>query len=883
MLEDGHQTPTSYGDISIAGSAHAHLGDQYVSQLTQNLSIYLQSPESTTNRSLAGFNFSDARTSGLSHRDGLRFTTDRLRALPRAAREDAERCLSSLLTQAARLAPILGSIQQGTRQKSLDVREASLPSIRGPCSGTCTENETHLSTVLSSGKPSFTNGNRTTRTVRQKRVNDFLAFASLFLALFLYRTASTDELLGILSKLHTLLARIRDEKLASCMSTFLALLAFHFLQQAQSARSLTEYSGDCVYFEDMYGICSSVPLAVFSGFHTFEGWLKDRYKGSNAEEFIWSGNYNINIGRRDGPILDVLNRIDNQSLLPRLRLVMAVFWAKTVCKCPDCSEQIQISAGNWLSWYVLIAQSQISVLICTATSTYCRRQFLVRETAPASTKPYALSLPASQKYAAQRHQASNSNDYGTGDIRDAAASGAIRFGSLRNIDFNVSQITLVSTTESNTDESSSSSEYDSDDLWGESEEHDLALTLEPDTKQNVSLDDRIKQLLDKMPFSEPLAANDAMPSSIPAPMETTLSVDQHLVHDTGKSTRPIKVDAALSREVDATLSDIVSGIIDLDHSLSSLRMAAAREQLHRRFQAIRQVLAKHWSSLCLFLESSNEAEGLWLQVRHVRDKLKGSGRSAHTIEESGVLSEVEALLSQLIKAASVEANAGMSAVQSQEDLRKPEIATTQATITAVAQIVAVTNTTNVRARQYLQATDGNVEEAVTLFYESMPTALSTSASLSQRQNESNTDADHNLDPLRSYLVNDGASQSIGMCHASQQIYRSLAAVFRPDISERTVINESALGRNPLNRFPDVQYTAFGTIVGQTRMEYALGPPGLVLRSSFLVLSDSNNDLAPKGTAALLIGSDIAKACINQNIEFAEQSFKLNHSAWRFVV
>ena len=189
-----------------------------------------------------------------------------------------------------------------------------------------------------------------TRMSQMKKTRRFTTFAALFVALYLHRTASAAQLVNLLSQMHALLTRVKDEQLSLCMTALLSLLCLVFLERAQNTSALTDLSGDCVELEDMYGKILPVPLIFLEGTNTFAGFLLDQYAGSDAESFIRDGHYNITIGRRDGPAFNQTEAEDRKRLVPSIRLIMAVHWRRLVRWCSVCTHALCVTVGTWIAW-----------------------------------------------------------------------------------------------------------------------------------------------------------------------------------------------------------------------------------------------------------------------------------------------------------------------------------------------------------------------------------------------------------------------------------------------------------------------------------------------------------------------------------------------------
>lgn len=113
------------------------------------------------------------------------------------------------------------------------------------------------------------------RDGQNRALGDFLTYCAIFVSFFVYRTASSAELLATVAKLHVLLLRIRDDKISTCLAALLTVFVYRLLQQASAQKSVSEFSGDCILFEDVFSNICSVPLCYFQGPHIFEGLLRE--------------------------------------------------------------------------------------------------------------------------------------------------------------------------------------------------------------------------------------------------------------------------------------------------------------------------------------------------------------------------------------------------------------------------------------------------------------------------------------------------------------------------------------------------------------------------------------------------------------------------------
>lgn len=180
----------------------------------------------------------------------------------------------------------------------------------------------------------------------------FLILGAVLIAAIQNRNTSFSELRALLQSLQSMIARMRDHRLAPYASTFVAVLALCLMRKSYSPRSLTE---PLAILHDPYQKDLHVPVAYFDSLNILKSFLKDQYAGSNAELFIEGNLFNIAINRRDGTKLDLLKLGVGQRIESKTRLVMAVVWRLLVKRCPDCdSAPLSFEADNWLYWYVLL-------------------------------------------------------------------------------------------------------------------------------------------------------------------------------------------------------------------------------------------------------------------------------------------------------------------------------------------------------------------------------------------------------------------------------------------------------------------------------------------------------------------------------------------------
>ncbi|KAK5329137.1 hypothetical protein LTR70_000974 [Exophiala xenobiotica] len=313
--DDDEQT-TTYGAIVVRDCASAHVGDTYHSHVVENLHVYLSAAEGIVN-------LKSRLPLRLPHATSLaeRLQTSRDEPL---LKPEASRAPQIVLNAAARLEHNERAFELKTalsfvvqHASELNIRPARLAALlqqvlvqitraSAKARTTLGPKSSLSSTRLSPAEYRMSSRQRAVMLTQARRDSehdgqsramwDFLTYCAIFVTFFVYRTASSAELLATVAKLHALLLRIRDDKICTCLAALLTVFVYRLLQQASAQKSISEFSGDCVLFEDLFSNICSVPLCYFQGPYIFEGFLREHYQGSVAEYFIDHGLYNITFG-----------------------------------------------------------------------------------------------------------------------------------------------------------------------------------------------------------------------------------------------------------------------------------------------------------------------------------------------------------------------------------------------------------------------------------------------------------------------------------------------------------------------------------------------------------------------------------------------------------
>lgn len=72
------------------------------------------------------------------------------------------------------------------------------------------------------------------------------------------------------------------------------------LYNSVRGRSLSEMSGDCVWFEDVYQMRVKIPIACLADSEMLSSFFSSHYRCTSAEHFIADRQYNLFAGGRDG-------------------------------------------------------------------------------------------------------------------------------------------------------------------------------------------------------------------------------------------------------------------------------------------------------------------------------------------------------------------------------------------------------------------------------------------------------------------------------------------------------------------------------------------------------------------------------------------------------
>ena len=132
-----------------------------------------------------------------------------------------------------------------------------------------------------------------------------------------------------------------------------ALFAFalaRYLCLPAIGRALSELSGDSITLQDPFGVERRVPLTHCENFIMLKAYLKVRLSGTVAETFVDNNQFNLTMGKRNGPAVrrsdwSKMGRIKKHS-----RVVMAVYLRKNNAECSFCHQLMTMSVDGHFSW-----------------------------------------------------------------------------------------------------------------------------------------------------------------------------------------------------------------------------------------------------------------------------------------------------------------------------------------------------------------------------------------------------------------------------------------------------------------------------------------------------------------------------------------------------
>lgn len=168
-----------------------------------------------------------------------------------------------------------------------------------------------------------------------------LALPTALLVVLACRSTSVDELCHILSKIqHDPLFPALTAVVGWCLRTF-------FVRSALQ-RGPSQFTGDCMMFEDVYRIQRSVPAAYLADPEILEGFFRSHYRGSSAQRYIEEKQYTLMIRGRYVTLTEFC-------AYPHPcggRLAMAVMLRAYSYSCPRCTNLLEDNYADAFEWYV---------------------------------------------------------------------------------------------------------------------------------------------------------------------------------------------------------------------------------------------------------------------------------------------------------------------------------------------------------------------------------------------------------------------------------------------------------------------------------------------------------------------------------------------------
>lgn len=110
--------------------------------------------------------------------------------------------------------------------------------------------------------------------------------------------------------------------------------------------------GGWIIPEDPFRIERRIPMSHCEHFKMLEALLSVRLAGTTAEAFLKVGQFNLTLGKRDGPAIRKSDWSAKGRIKPQYRVVMAVYLKKGDARCMECQSELRMSTTGQFAWYV---------------------------------------------------------------------------------------------------------------------------------------------------------------------------------------------------------------------------------------------------------------------------------------------------------------------------------------------------------------------------------------------------------------------------------------------------------------------------------------------------------------------------------------------------
>lgn len=113
---------------------------------------------------------------------------------------------------------------------------------------------------------------------------------------------------------------------------------------------LSELSGDCVVFEDVFNICRDVPLTYFASVHILSGFFRTHYQGTSAEYLVETRQYTLLSGRYCYSDIYDLESICSGLPVSGRFLLMAARYKASKPRCLGCTNKLEKECAGGYRW-----------------------------------------------------------------------------------------------------------------------------------------------------------------------------------------------------------------------------------------------------------------------------------------------------------------------------------------------------------------------------------------------------------------------------------------------------------------------------------------------------------------------------------------------------
>lgn len=139
------------------------------------------------------------------------------------------------------------------------------------------------------------------------------------------------------------------------LSLLPALVAFaiaRYLCFPRLAKAISDLSGGYAIIQDPFLIDIPVPVSHCEDFEMVRAFLRVRLAGTAAEAFIKTEQFNLTLGRREGPAIRKTDWSVKGRDWSNRKVVMSVFVRKGEAKCIECDAELKMHETGHFAWYV---------------------------------------------------------------------------------------------------------------------------------------------------------------------------------------------------------------------------------------------------------------------------------------------------------------------------------------------------------------------------------------------------------------------------------------------------------------------------------------------------------------------------------------------------